>query len=48
MDKIELGKKLIAELRSTNALEICNALEILVLTRRGFGCTTKHLIFTRP
>ena len=48
MDKIEFGKKLIAGLRSMNPLEICNALELLVQKRRGYGCTTKNLIFTRP
>ena len=48
MDKIEFGKKLIAGLRIMNALEICNTLEILVRKRRGYGCTTKNLIFTRP
>lgn len=31
-----------------NALEICSALEVLVLKRRGYGGTTKNLIFTRP
>ena len=48
MDKIEFGKKLIAGLRSMNAFEICNALEKLVRKPRGYGCTTKNLIFTRP
>ena len=31
-----------------NALEICSALEVLVLKRRGYGGTTKNSIFTRP
>ena len=48
MDKIEFGKKLIAELRIMNAFGICNALEKLVRKPRGYGCTTKNLIFTRP
>ena len=42
MDKIEPGKKLIAGLWSMNALEICSALEVLVLKRRGYGGTTKN------
>ena len=44
----ELSRELIAELRSIDTPTVCNALEILVPERRGYGFTTKPLVCTRP
>ena len=44
----ELTDDLIAELRSVDTPTVCNALEILVPERRGFGFTTRPLVCTRP
>ena len=48
MDKVELNDQLIAELQSMDTPTVCNALEILVPKRRGYGYTTTNLICTRP
>lgn len=44
----ELSADLIAELKSVDTPTVCNALEILVPDRRGWGFTTKPLVCTRP
>ena len=44
----ELSPDLIAELKSVDTPTVCNALEILVPDRRGYGFTTKPLVCTRP
>ena len=44
----ELTADLIAELKSVDTPTVCNALEILVPERRGYGFTTKPLVCTRP
>lgn len=44
----ELTPDLIAELKSVDTPTVCNALEILVPDRRGYGFTTKPLVCTRP
>jgi regulator of RNase E activity RraA len=44
----ELTDDLIAELTSVDTPTVCNALELLVPERRGYGFTTKPLICTRP
>ncbi len=44
----ELTSDLIAELRSVDTPTVCNALEILVPERRGYGFTTRPLVCTRP
>ena len=44
----ELTPDLIAELTSVDTPTVCNALEILIPDRRGWGFTTKPLVCTRP
>jgi regulator of RNase E activity RraA len=44
----ELTRDLIAVLRSLDTPTVCNALEILVPERRGYGFTTRPLVCTRP
>ena len=44
----ELTADLIAELQSVDTPTVCNALEIVVPERRGYGFTTKPLVCTRP
>jgi regulator of RNase E activity RraA len=44
----ELTRALIAELKSVDTPTVCNALEILVPERRGYGFTTRPLVCTRP
>jgi regulator of RNase E activity RraA len=44
----ELTTELLAELRSIDTPTVCNALEILVPERRGYGYTTRPLVCTRP
>ncbi len=44
----DLTAELVAELRSVDTPTVCNALEIVVPERRGFGYTTKPLVCTRP
>ncbi len=45
---LELTSELIAELKSVDTPTVCNALELLVPERRGYGFTTKPLVCTRP
>ena len=44
----ELTDDLLVELTSLDTPTVCNALELLVPERRGYGFTTKPLICTRP
>ncbi|MFI4936416.1 MAG: RraA family protein [Caulobacterales bacterium] len=44
----ELTPSLIAELQTVDTPTVCNALELLAPTRRGFGYTTQALVCTRP
>ena len=44
----ELTAELIAELKSVDTPTVCNALEIVVPERRGYGFTTKPLVCIRP
>lgn len=44
----ELTRDLIAELKSVDTPTVCNALELLVPERRGYGFTTRPLVCTRP
>ena len=44
----EVTNDLIAELKSIDTPTVCNALEILVPERQGFGFTTRPLVCTRP
>ena len=44
----ELTDALIRELQEIDTPTVCNALEILVPERRGFGYTTQPLVCTRP
>ena len=44
----ELTPELIAELQTMDTPTVCNALELIVPKRRGYGFTTKHLVCTRP
>jgi regulator of RNase E activity RraA len=44
----ELTDDLIAELKSVDTPTVCNALEILVPERQGFGFTTRPLVCARP
>jgi regulator of RNase E activity RraA len=44
----ELTPDLIAVLKSIDTPTVCNALELLVPERRGYGFTTKPLVCTRP
>jgi regulator of RNase E activity RraA len=44
----ELTDKLIADLQSIDTPTVCNALELLIPERRGYGFTTQPLVCTRP
>ena len=44
----ELTEALRAELQSMDTPTICNALEVVVPQRRGYGYTTSQLVCTRP
>ena len=44
----ELTEALIAELQTMDTPTVCNALELLVPKRRGYGYTTEPLVCTRP
>ncbi|NOX49515.1 MAG: RraA family protein [Gammaproteobacteria bacterium] len=44
----ELSAGLITDLQSIDTPTVCNALELLVPERRGYGYTTKPLLCTRP
>jgi regulator of RNase E activity RraA len=44
----EPTSELIAVLRSVDTPTVCNALEVLVPERRGYGFTTRPLVCTRP
>ncbi len=44
----ELTQSLIEDLQAFDTPTVCNALEILVPERRGYGYTTQPLICTRP
>ena len=48
MDEIQLTDQLVLELQSMDTPTVCNALELLVPKRRGYGYTTSNLICTRP
>jgi regulator of RNase E activity RraA len=43
-----LTSELIAQLQTMDTPTVCNALEIIVPKRRGYGFTTNHLVCTRP
>jgi regulator of RNase E activity RraA len=43
-----LTVELIDELQSVDTPTVCNALELLVPNRRGYGFTTERLVCTRP
>jgi regulator of RNase E activity RraA len=45
---LELTKELIADLQSLDTPTVCNALEIIIPARRGYGYTTQPLVCTRP
>ena len=44
----ELTETLIADLESIDTPTVCNALELVVPERRGYGFTTQPLVCTRP
>lgn len=44
----ELTDSLIADLQSIDTPTVCNALEVLIPERRGYGYTTQPLVCTRP
>ncbi|MEM7219313.1 MAG: RraA family protein [Pseudomonadota bacterium] len=44
----ELTDSLIADLQGFDTPTVCNALEVVVPKRRGYGYTTKPLLCTRP
>ena len=44
----ELTPELITELQSIDTPTVCNALELLIPERRGYGYTTAPLVCTRP
>ena len=44
----ELTESLIKDLQSIDTPTVCNALEILIPERRGYGYTTQPLVCTRP
>tara|TARA_B100001094_G_scaffold302741_1_gene330264 strand:- start:256 stop:963 length:708 start_codon:yes stop_codon:yes gene_type:complete len=44
----ELNEQLIQELQTMDTPTVCNALEVLIPKRRGYGYTTSNLICTRP
>lgn len=45
---MELTEQLIADLTKLDTPTVCNALEVLVRERRGYGYTTQPLVCTRP
>ena len=47
-ETFQLTDALIAELQTMDTPTVCNALELLVPKRRGYGYTTEHLHCTRP
>ena len=47
-ENIKLTHDLIKELQTMDTPTVCNALEIVVPKRRGYGYTTKPLVCTRP
>jgi len=47
-EKTLLTEDLIKELQTMDTPTVCNALEIIVPKRRGYGYTTKPLVCTRP
>ena len=48
MGVFELNEQLIQELQTIDTPTVCNALEVLIPKRRGYGYTTSNLICTRP
>tara|TARA_B100000900_G_scaffold290074_1_gene248928 strand:+ start:73 stop:780 length:708 start_codon:yes stop_codon:yes gene_type:complete len=48
MEVLKLNEQLIQELQTMDTPTVCNALEILIPKRRGYGYTTTNLICTRP
>lgn len=48
MADVGLSPALVAELQSVDTPTVCNALELLVPERRGYGFTTAPLVCTRP
>lgn len=44
----QLTAELIADLQSIDTPTVCNALELLIPERRGYGFTTQALVCTRP
>ena len=44
----ELTEQLIADLKTLDTPTVCNALELVVPERRGYGYTTQPLVCTRP
>ncbi len=44
----QLSAELIADLEQFDTPTVCNALEIVIPERRGYGYTTKPLVCTRP
>lgn len=44
----ELTEQLIADLQTIDTPTVCNALELLIPERRGYGFTTQPLVCTRP
>ena len=48
MSVFELNEQLIQELQTMDTPTVCNALEVLIPKRRGYGYTTSNLICTRP
>ena len=44
----QLTDTLIAELQTMDTPTVCNALELLVPQRRGYGYTSQPLVCTRP
>ncbi len=44
----ELNDTLIADLKTLDTPTVCNALEVLVPERRGYGFTTQPLVCTQP
>ena len=45
---LDLTPELIAELQTMDTPTVCNALELLVPARRGYGYTVSPLVCTRP
>ena len=44
----ELDEALIKILQTVDTPTVCNALELLIPQRRGYGFTTSRLVCTRP